>query len=510
MLRELVNLHLKKLKIILLFKIIIILILLAYTCYYFKNKNNLSKYNGSETSFNGYIKKIELKDNKITLIIKDKENLIVNYYFKANEENIIDYKIGDYISVSGKLSLPSENRNFNLFNYKNYLLTKKIYYILKADSITKIKNNHNLLYKLKQAIIDRIDNIPHNSYLKAFILGDNNNIDDNALDSYRQNGISHLFAISGMHVTLLTGFILKLLKKINKKEIINEFIVMIFLLIYMFIVDFSVSIMRASLMFIIAKISKRLNLKMKPIDIFMLVLVIILFINPFYLYSISFKYSFIISLYLIIFSNIINSSDNYFKKIFLTSFIAFLASIPIQINNFFSINILSIFLNLIFVPFFTFLIFPLSLVTFIFPILINILIPLLNIFEIISKIFSNVDFLVISLSYMPVYFVIYYYILITIILIFYKRKVYLLILVLTIFIHHNINYFKNYSSITMIDVGQGDSIFIRLKNGKGNILIDTGGNVNSSYSLAEKTIIPYLKSIGINHLDYLILSHGGV
>jgi competence protein ComEC len=61
----------------------------------------------------------------------------------------------------------------------------------------------------------------------------------------------------------------------------------------------------------------------------------------------------------------------------------------------------------------------------------------------------------------------------------------------------------------MLDVGQGDSIFISLPNNKGNILIDTGGyNYETTYSLATKKIIPYLKSIGIKKLDYLIESHG--
>lgn len=69
----------------------------------------------------------------------------------------------------------------------------------------------------------------------------------------------------------------------------------------------------------------------------------------------------------------------------------------------------------------------------------------------------------------------------------------------------------------MIDVGQGDSILISLPHNKGNILIDTGGIINynkkgsletSEYSIVLNKTIPYLKSIGIKKLDYLILSHG--
>ena len=64
----------------------------------------------------------------------------------------------------------------------------------------------------------------------------------------------------------------------------------------------------------------------------------------------------------------------------------------------------------------------------------------------------------------------------------------------------------------MLDVGQGDSILIKLKHNQGNILIDTGGTQNykgqEPYDIAKNITIPYLKSEGINHLDYLILTHG--
>ena len=72
--------------------------------------------------------------------------------------------------------------------------------------------------------------------------------------------------------------------------------------------------------------------------------------------------------------------------------------------------------------------------------------------------------------------------------------------------------------VTVIDVGQGDSIFIKLPNNSSNVLIDTGGIVNytneewkiknKGYSIAKDRIIPYLKSNGINKLDTLILTHG--
>lgn len=60
----------------------------------------------------------------------------------------------------------------------------------------------------------------------------------------------------------------------------------------------------------------------------------------------------------------------------------------------------------------------------------------------------------------------------------------------------------------MIDVKQGDSILIQYPRSKENIIIDTGGITGSNYSIAINSTIPYLKSIGINKITYLLLSHG--
>ena len=506
MLMELAHQLLKKLKITLLFKLIILITLVFYVLYHFNHKEQLSHYKGNEITFKGVIKNIKKTDNKITLIIKDKENLLVNYY----TDKQFDYKLGDTVVINGTLSSPSQNRNFHLFNYRNYLLSKKIYYIVNTKTITKYKDNKNLLYSIKQKLIDRVDKT-HNAYLKALILGDNSNIDNDKLTSYQNNGISHLLAISGMHVTILSSIILKVLNKLNKKKTINEIIIIIFLIFYAFLVSFSVSIIRASLMLIISRVFKIFKKKIKPVEIFLITLVITLFINPFYLYSVSFKYSYTICFYLIIFSNLINKRKHYLTKIFITSLIAFLVSIPVQINNFYMVNFLSIFLNVIFVPIFSLIIFPLAIFTFIFPCFINIFSVLTNIFENISLFFNQFTFLTFNFSYINAFFYIYYYIIITLLLL-KTRGSFIIILILSFIIHYNINYFKNYSKIIMLDVGQGDSILISLEHNKGNILIDTGGIINykgeSSYSVSEKTIIPYLKSIGIKKLDYLILTHG--
>ena len=129
------------------------------------------------------------------------------------------------------------------------------------------------------------------------------------------------------------------------------------------------------------------------------------------IYHIGFLYSFIITFFLILFQDLINKCKTYISKTFTISFIAFLASIPISINNFFSINIISPLINMIFVPLISLLIYPLSLVTLIIKPLDNILFIILELTEKLSFIFNNVN-INITLKHINIVVILLYYLLI--------------------------------------------------------------------------------------------------
>lgn len=509
----------KKLKNILKYKyfyIIILIVSILYALIYNYVFTSNSKYNGNEELINGYINNYYIDGNKLNIELIGKEKIICIYYFESEEElNRFNYKIGDYIELIGTMSIPSNNTIFNLFNYKKYLYIKNINYIFKAESIVLLKNNPKLHFKIKNAILKRINESINKDYLYTFILGNNKYIDSNVMKSYRVNGVSHLFAISGMHVALISAILLKILKRFKFKYLI----VILFLLFYMFLTNYSPSILRAGVMFILLYINKKFNLKIKTINIMVILLFLLVLINPKIIFEIGFQYSYIISFYLIYFNKIIGKKDNKIYKLFIVSFISFLASLPITINNFFQINFLSIFINIIFVPIISALIFPLSLITFFIPILDNILNIFISIFESISLYFSSIKLFIFSFKSINIYIIVFYYIVIFYVLNQIKnnnyKSLYILIILLTI--HYNINYINKNLEVTFIDVGQGDSTIINLPHNRGSILIDTGGiqsyskedweEKNNDYSLGENICL-YLKSEGIKKLDYLILTHG--
>lgn len=493
--------YMKKLKIILPFSILVIL----YVLFAINNKP-LSKYSLNDKEITGYIYACQTKEGKTTLKVKGKENILINYYENFN------CKLGQKIKAIGEMKLPNKNTNFNLFNYQNYLLSEKIYYTFTANNIKIFNNKPNIFYQIKNTLYNHTQKYKTENYLKALVLGDDNGLSENIKDSYQTNGISHLLAISGTQITFFSCILLFIFNKIFSKTT-SYLLIIIFLVFYLFVTNFQASILRATIFFIILTINKQFELKINTINLLTITCGILLVYNPYYIYNLGFLLSFTVSFFLIFFSKIISNKHNYFAKNLAISLIAFLSSTPILINNFFQLNLLSPLINLYFIPFMTFIVYPIALLTFIFKPLDNLLFILVKIMENASLILSKINFLNISLCHINIIIFIAYYILIIFILYKWsKGKNYIVIFFIVLVIHHNINYLNPNSSLTMLDVGQGDSILIKLKNNKGNILIDTGGQKSydgkEPFDIAKNITIPYLKSEGINHIDYLILTHG--
>ena len=457
-------------------------------------------YKENDSTFEGNILSIKKYDTKTTFIIKEKnktEKILVNYY-----ETIDKINLGDKVKIKGTLKLPSKNTVPNLFNYRKYLNNNNIYYILTASEITKIKNNTKILTHYKNKLQKYINRKKAHTYLNIFILSNKNDLDKEVLNSYQVNGLSHLFSISGMHITLLLGTILKLLDKVSYNRYYKYIFLIIILIIYMYLTDFTPSILRSGIMFILLTLNKLFNFKIKTKNIIMLTFIIIVLINPYYIYNLGFQLSYLISFYLIIFAHIINKHKNYFKKIFITSLISFLVSFPIIISNYYQVNLLSILINLLFVPIISYIVLPLAFITLILP-TDSLLILTMDILEGISLSLTNINYLLLELPKPSIYLIIIYYATITLLLI--NKKSFISLLT-TIFIHKiSINFNPN-MEILFLDVSQGDSILLHYPHNKYNILIDTGGNYN--YEISKNIIIPYLKSKGINKIDYLILTHG--
>lgn len=440
----------------------------------------------------------------VTKIKKDKEKTVIDVK-RGKKYRITFYKqinvnLGDKVLISGKFNTPKSNTVFNTFNYRKYLLSKKIILVSNEASITIKHKNKNPFYSFKTSIKNHIEKYKSKAYLKAFIMGDTSLIEEDIMSNYKMLGINHLFAISGMHVSVFVFLINKLLKKYKAKDII----IILFLLLFLFITDYSESLLRCSTFFIISYLNKVLKLNIKNIYLILISAFFLLLINPYLIYSIGFLFSVIITFFVIASSNLLKDKP-YFKKLFIMSLICFLVSVPILSFYFYKINLLTIVFNMIFIPLVSYLIFPLGLITFFLYPLDNIYMFFINLLEGLSSFFQNINFLSFVIAKPNIFVILIYYIILFLSI---KRNRKLLIIYfIVLLININIKYFIRDASVTFLDVGQGDSSVIILPFGK-TILIDTGGLYLSRYNISKNKTVPYLNSLGISKIDLLILTHG--
>lgn len=457
----------------------------------------------TNNSYELIINDYKINDKTITINF---DNIIGKYYVDNNEkvkEFKDNYSFGDKIYIEGEISVPNNNTIPNNFNYKDYLYHKYIYYIIKIDKIKIISKNDNIFLNIKNSIYKRIDTIKYNDYLYAFILGKSYYIDSEVLNNYKVNGITHLFALSGLHVSMFSSIILFILKKIKLNEKLSYFITSLFLIFFAFIASFTPSIVRSVLFFILSSINNVYYLYIKPKYLLYIVFSILIFINPFYIYDTGFILSFCISFFILLF-NEKNKINNNLLSILVISILSTLSSLPIIINMSYEINILGFINNLFFIPYVTYIVFPLSIIVVFISKLSFILNFLIIIMEYISKVSSNFFNIKLIFPKMSLFLIIIYYVLL--ILIVKKINLKKIFIIYLSFLYFRCDFDKN-NYVYFIDVGQGDSALIVTKNNK-SILIDTGGKVGSNYSLMKSNVIPFFKSIGIRKLDYLFITHG--
>ena len=482
-----------KLKIILQYDRVFYLLLVLALMWAFI-RINVIKYHSRiipSSSFEGIVTNIKYSDNSYKITVKNKEEVICYY----NSKNKLDISFGDKIKIVGDFYEPSNNTIPNTFNYKKYLNHNRIFYLFSAKEIILLEENSRLDYKIKNFIIKRIDKSLDKTkgYVKAFIIGDKTDLEE--YQTYQANGVSHLFALSGMHISLLTMVLYFFLKKFKYQNIF----IIIFLLLYLMIANNSASLLRSVIFFILFKINKRFNLDISTKNVLIITVVLLILINPLIIFDYGFLYSVIVTFGLIISSKYFRK--NYLFNLFLTSLVAFLFSLPITLSTNYEINLLSIVNNLFIVPLISLIIYPLSLLTFIIPFLEPLLCFILSILEKINGILNILAIKLVVPKVSIIFYLIYYVFLILFIKSNnYKYLIISLILILSLKLKP---YLNNSINIYFLDVRQGDSVLIIDKNKV--LLIDTGGIKNKTVS---DNTIKMLKSLGYSQINTMIITHG--
>ena len=298
--------YIRYIKIYLNSKVIILIIIssiISNTIVIFQNNNYEKIYNQlskqEKVNLTGIIiSKKQEKQYYNKYQIKTKyNNQNLKFYITTNKD--IELKYGDKIEISGTYSKPETQRNYKGFDYSKYLKQLKIYGTIRCENVELIKHKQaNKILEITNYISNKIEENTKqildketSSILLGLVLGNKQELDEETQENYRNASMSHILAVSGMHVAYVILGINLIFKNIIGKRNTNilNIIVLIF---YMFITNFSPSITRAGIMGIIAISSKLIYRKNDIYTSMPISLLLILLNNPFSIQNLGLQLSY--------------------------------------------------------------------------------------------------------------------------------------------------------------------------------------------------------------------------
>jgi competence protein ComEC len=520
--------------------------ILLFICIFFYTEfHNKSSLKDGTYTVNAIITSIPSIDgNQFKGNIKNNSGEKITFYYRISslEEKIALEKInpGTYCVFKGELIMPKSSTMPNAFNYKQYLHDHHIHWQYEVE---EIENCHGgkmdwlflLLEIRKNGLAFIEEHFPNSSVgiVQALLFGETGMLDHDVETAYQELGVVHLLAISGSHVALLVSGIYYLFIYCGITHERTKIVLVLILPVYMILTGAAPSVIRACFMVIIYFLIKLCKRRVSSLDVISFTFLVLLLINPYYLFQVGFQLSYAVTFGLLLSIGIVEHFTSWLVKLTVVSFIAQLCSTPLLLFHFYEVSLISLPMNMLFVPLYSFVILPGAIVsTGLAAVSLTIGIHIINLF---SEILQQTHQIVLFASSIPYTTLtigkptklITIGLMISIIYLFLQferhRRIKLLfrptLYLFFVIIIQVVSPFINPSGkVLIIDVGQGDSIFIQRPYNKGNYLIDTGGRISfpkekweetsNSFSITEDVTVPFLKSIGITELDALFLTHG--
>jgi len=484
------------------------------------------------------VEPIVIKSGKEIIRIKGK--ILIR---RKEEKSSFEY--GDVIKAEGVLIAPRGVRNPGGFDYKKYLNRHGVYAILKQKSndlfiISGGREGNflkrNVIKPLKLRLVKRIEerfSREEAEIVKGVMIGEREGVNPEIKEAFIKSGVIHILAVSGLHVGFVVIFFIFTGKILGIKKNALLIILVPGLIFYILITGARTPVIRASLMIFIIYLGYVIQRKSDIYNSLSVAALIILIIKPYELFNPGFLLSFTAVTAIAFWGPLIYHYFSFkelskfgiltriFRRIVFGVVISagiILFTLPFNSYFFSRISIISIVLNLIFIPLFGFVVFltALSLILSVIPYIPEYIFEvsaefILNRLVALSHFASKLPYSSFIISGKTGFFIsaivvtfILFHLLKTIRI---KKRLLLLALIMAnLFIWGNL-YFSGDGKLKVIffDVGQGDACLIDFP-GEDRILIDTGTRIED-YNAFEFQILPYFKREGIKKIDKLIISH---
>lgn len=429
---------------------------------------------------------------------------------------------GNMIMVRGTLQKFQEASNPGQFNEQFYYQMEDIDFKMNAKEITVTNSGYSyyryLLDLAKKKLLLVYDSILEDreaGALIAMLLGEKYLLSEEIKDLYQQNGISHILAISGLHVSLIGMFIFRLLKKLRVPLIAATLITIFTIYSYGVLTNFSVSTNRAVVMMILLLLAAPFGKSYDMLSAMSLSALLILLQNPLQIFSAGFllSYSAVFGITVILPGlKLVFPSEHLIVKGLLVSISAQIATTPVILWFYYQYPTYSVLNNLIILPFVTIL----TLTSILAGIAGAVFLPagifliggagyILKFYEWICTIGSSLPGNLITVGQPDGYRIILYLILVAFYLwyikIYPKKSMVVILASATLLILLPSR--KEELSVTFLDVGQGDAIY--MENNSTNYFID-GGSADVMDSGVYR-LEPFLLSQGRGRIDFAVVTH---
>ncbi len=488
-----------------------------------------------------------ITDKTVSFVgVVEDERVRFSHYIEddVKKEDLHIPQLGDIVCVIGTISLPDGAMNTGGFDYARYLKGENIFfqsYISLEDIEIVGHKNRKILHAWSDfrmkciGFFDKVLNNEEGAVLKAFILGDKTSLNDEIEGSFSASGLSHILAVSGLHVGVFVSIVINILNlfKVSKRK---RMLISVFSLVFfIFFTGASVSAIRAGVMYIVALTAKLIYRRADSISVLAEVAAILCFVNPHVIYNASFMLSFAATAGIITLSEsiivkfsgicakfegkkILHRNIKNIVELLAVSLSAQIFTIPLVICLFDGFSTMSVISTILITQ-----LLPLTLscgllfcaVSFVSSTLSfylgGCIYLLAKIMIGISDFFAGFPFARIIFGRITPFFLLIYVLIIAVFFFGIKKdriKYMISLISLTnLIIIYLFNTVLTYDTaqISFINVGQGDCALIKTP-GNCDILIDAGGYEGSDKT-GDYIIEPYLIKNGVTDIEYVVLSH---
>ncbi|OKL38167.1 DNA internalization-related competence protein ComEC/Rec2 [Domibacillus mangrovi] len=518
-------------------------LLLVYGTSLFHEARHISQFTGEEAEWTVvFTNDVRIDGDRLNASVKDVqtgEPFRLSYRIESEEAKKHIAAVlspGLTCRMKAEAIKPNEARNAGEFNYRAYLSTHHTYFILTPDLIStdQCMMNNSIRYvpaRWRTAALERIHNQfpdPLNATAAALLFGDRLLSSEDVNEDYERLGIVHILSISGLHVTMLSGMLFYGFIRIGITRERARMIILMALPLYVLLTGASPPVVRACLMTGAILTASSSHVRLKPASALGAVFIAMIVLDPYQVFQVGFQLSYAVTWALVLCTGaILKRCRNAVELSVAVSILSQMAALPFLIYHFSELSIIAPAANLLFVPFYSVVMLPSLFTAFV----LSFLMPVRMIIDPLNVLLKMMDSLAAEMADLPFavlvtgqpdvqWIVIAAIVVIASYLLWEKMNTVrysLLVCGLLLSMMTGMSRFSSEGEVTFIDVGQGDSIFIKLPYGKGTYLIDTGGRLpfekepwterTHRFSVGKDTVVPFLKRKGITRLDKLILTH---